>query len=85
MGWELGATVSASHIAALSVDWFLIDHNRYKHAIKELPKQRDRGAAIVATAILEDHLLAAIKSRLHRKDRRKEAIRRSPSRLCGQN
>jgi hypothetical protein len=46
--------------------WFLTDYDKYEHAIKELPKQRDRGAAIVATAILEDALMITILSRLHR-------------------
>ena len=46
--------------------WFLNDPTKYRHALKELPKQRDRGAAIIATSILEDHLILAILSRMHR-------------------
>lgn len=46
--------------------WFVAHKDRFKHAINELPKQRDRGAAIIATAILEEHLLLAIQSRIER-------------------
>jgi hypothetical protein len=38
----------------------------YWHALRELKTQRDRGAGMIAIAILQDHLLAAIKSRLER-------------------
>jgi hypothetical protein len=48
--------------------WFVSHGEKYKHSIKEIPKQRDRGAAIVATAILEEHLLMAIQSRIQRHD-----------------
>jgi len=46
--------------------WFVSHPERYKHALKEIPNQRDRGAAIIATAILEEHLLEAIQSRIER-------------------
>ncbi|MCP3444201.1 hypothetical protein [Bradyrhizobium sp. CCGUVB14] len=51
-------------------DWFLNDKpaGRYDHAIDEIRKQRDRGAAIIATSILEEHLLDAIQARLNRHD-----------------
>ena len=48
--------------------WFVSHEDKYKHSIKEIPKQRDRGAAIVATAILEEHLLMAIQARIERHD-----------------
>lgn len=48
--------------------WFVSHPSRYRHALNELPKQRDRGAAIIATAILEEHLLEAIESRIERHD-----------------
>lgn len=36
--------------------------------MNEIPKQRDRGAAIVATSILEEHLFEAIRSKLEGHD-----------------
>ncbi|MCK1337965.1 hypothetical protein IVB38_18560 [Bradyrhizobium sp. 38] len=46
--------------------WFISHPHKYAHAIDEIPKQRDRGAAIIATAMLEEHLLEAVQSRLAR-------------------
>ncbi|MET4451226.1 hypothetical protein [Bradyrhizobium sp. RT3b] len=46
--------------------WFVSHPTKYRHAMNEIPKQRDRGAAIIATSILEEHLLEAIQSRLER-------------------
>jgi hypothetical protein len=40
--------------------WFVSHNTKYRHAMNEIPKQRDRGAAIVATSILEEHLFEAI-------------------------
>src|SRR5215211_7652703 len=50
------------------MSWFVLDDNKYRHAIKEIPRQRDRGAGLIATSILEDHLMAAIKARLEQND-----------------
>jgi hypothetical protein len=50
------------------MSWFLLDDRRYRHAIKEIPRQRDRGAGLIATSILEEHLMAAIKARLDKND-----------------
>jgi hypothetical protein len=44
--------------------WVTLPDKDYRHADSELKKQRDRGAGIIASAILQDHLLAAIKTRL---------------------
>ena len=44
--------------------WIVLEDKDYTHAFREIKKQRDRGAGIIATAILQDHLLAAIKTRL---------------------
>jgi hypothetical protein len=44
--------------------WVTIDYQHYRHAIKEIPRQRDRGAGIIAAAIVEDHIQAAIETRL---------------------
>lgn len=54
--------------AGQGMGWFLLgnDEDKYRHAINEIPKQRDRGAAIIATSILEDHLLDAIRARIER-------------------
>lgn len=38
----------------------------YTHTYREINKQRDRGAGIIAAAVLQDILLEAIKSRLDR-------------------
>ncbi|WBL75632.1 hypothetical protein I3J27_21605 [Bradyrhizobium xenonodulans] len=50
------------------MSWFVSDPMKYRHALIEIPKQRDRGAAIVATSVLEEHLLEAIQSKLDRHD-----------------
>ena len=39
------------------------DLDRYKHAMSEIDKQRDRGAGIIAAAIVEDHLDFALATR----------------------
>jgi hypothetical protein len=46
--------------------WVYLDEHRYRHATNEIPKQRDRGAGIIASSILEDYLIAAIKTRFDR-------------------
>jgi hypothetical protein len=48
--------------------WVTLDDSKYRHAIKEIPRQRDRGAGLIATSILEDHLVAAIKTRLDKNE-----------------
>jgi hypothetical protein len=50
------------------MSWLLLDDSRYRHATKEIPRQRDRGAGLIATSILEEHLMAAIKARLDKND-----------------
>ena len=47
--------------------WLTLEKS-YAETLNEIKKQRDRGAAIIAASVLEDHLLAAIQSRLHRND-----------------
>ena len=44
--------------------WIVLEDKDYKHAFQEIKKQRDRGAGIIATSILQDHLLAAIRTRI---------------------
>jgi hypothetical protein len=46
--------------------WFLLPDPKYRHAIQEIKKQRDRGAGIMAASILEEHLTAAIKSHIQK-------------------
>jgi hypothetical protein len=46
--------------------WMTLSDERYNRATKDIKRQRDRGAAIIAAALLEDHLVAAIKARLER-------------------
>jgi hypothetical protein len=48
------------------MSWVVIDGDRFKHAIRGLSKQRDRGAGIIAASIVQEHLIEAIKSRLRR-------------------
>lgn len=48
--------------------WLLLENSKYRHALKEIDKQRDRGAGIIAVAILEEHLVAAIKMRLEKNE-----------------
>src|SRR5262249_15079476 len=45
--------------------WFF-DASKYPKLIEEIDKQRDRGAAILAASVLEDHLTQIIKTRLER-------------------
>lgn len=44
--------------------WGTLKDAKYDALGKEINKQRDRGAAIIAAAVLEDHLLAVIKAKL---------------------
>lgn len=47
--------------------WVLASQPKdYTHTYREIKKQRDRGAGIIAAAVLQDILLEAIKSRLDR-------------------
>ena len=46
------------------MSWWVHDFKRYKHAMSEISKQRDRGAGIIAAAIVEDHLDFALATRL---------------------
>lgn len=49
--------------------WFVSRPESYFKSLDEIKKQRDRGAAIIAAAVLEDHLLEAIQSRLHKNEK----------------
>jgi hypothetical protein len=62
--------------------WFVSHPDKYRHALKEIPKQRDRGAAIIATAILEEHLLEAIQSRLERHAHTEKKMFNNDGALC---
>jgi hypothetical protein len=44
--------------------WSTVDDNKYDHARREIDKQSHRGVAIIATAIVQDHLVLAIRGRL---------------------
>ena len=55
-------------MGARAVTWFTLEDDRYFSITEEINKQRDRGAAIIAVAVLEDHLLAAIKAKLSNND-----------------
>lgn len=46
--------------------WGTLGDSKYDALGEEINKQRDRGAAIIAFAVLEDHLVALIKSKLIR-------------------
>jgi hypothetical protein len=45
--------------------WFF-ELNKYPKLAEEIDKQRDRGAAILAASVLEDHLTEVIKTRMER-------------------
>lgn len=44
--------------------WIILEDKNYRHALREIKRQRDRGAGIIACTILQDHLLAAIYTRI---------------------
>jgi hypothetical protein len=46
------------------VTWGTIDDKKYTHAFREIEKQTHRGVALIATAILQDHLDLAIRTKL---------------------